>query len=510
VVEYDGASRDSKTRESVLLQAAGVSKTFGGAKALSGVNLEVYSGEVHALLGANGAGKSTLIKILSGIHQPDAGTIFWAGRPVTIRTLSDVRNHAIATMFQHLNVPGELTVAEYLTLGREGSGLLSVTHTRAQAKTALEQLGVEIDLAKLCNQLSVAELELLEIARAISQDAQLVIMDEPTASLGSVEVEQLFRVIQRLRERNVSVIYVSHKLEEVLAICDRATVIKDGKNVGTVEIAQTDQHALLTMMVGSFARAETHRRSSAVTGSTVLKVTDLATEKGLSRINFTLRRGEILGVYGLMGAGRTELLQSIYGCDRITAGSVAVDEELVTIRSPYVARSLGIGLVPEDRIREALIPDSSVAGNLSLASGHRVSSYGIFRPKREKLIASEMINRMGIKTSGSDAPISTLSGGNQQKVVFGRWLVAGVRILLLDDPTVGVDVPAKQEIYRTIRELAKQGVAILLCSSELSEILSLADRVLVMHRKSVVADLLRDQTNAEQLERLSILGTRER
>lgn len=491
-----------------LLEARAITKSFGGARALSGAHLSVLPGEVHALLGANGAGKSTLIKVINGLHRPDSGELLWDGSPLVVKTLADARGVGIATMFQHLNVPGDLTVAEYLTLGRE-SALATVirpARNRSLAESSLSELGIELELSRLCNTLSVAEKELMEISRAVSQKARLVIMDEPTASLGAEEVDRLFSVVNRLRARGVAIVYVSHKLEEVLAITDRSTVLRDGATVGTVATAGCDEATLLAMMVGKYAPIEGVPTARPVQAREVLTLRDVSTSTGISNASFALHEGEILGVYGLMGAGRTELLRAIYGVDRITVGQLEVDGAPVVLRSPAHARKLGMGLVPEDRIREALIPDYSVSANLTLAAPGTTTRYGWFSRSRERQRGESAIADIGIKAPAPDASIMTLSGGNQQKVVLGRWIVAGTRILLLDDPTVGVDVPAKHEIYRQIRSLAASGVSVILCSSELSEILHLADRIIVMHRKRVVAQVARAATDANKLERLSILG----
>ena len=497
-----------QTSDSPLLEARNISKAFGGAHALKSAGLDVRPGEVHALLGANGAGKSTLIKVLNGIHRLDEGQIFWEGARVSIRNLADARALGIATMFQQLNVPSELTVAQYLTLGREvtSSSILRRGPTRTLAKESLDELGIELELDRLCGGLSVAEKELLEISRAVSQNARLVIMDEPTASLGIEEVAQLFSVIRRLRERGVGIVYVSHKLEEVLEITDRSTVLRDGSNAGTRDTADVDEAALLSMMVGSYARSEGVSTAVPVRGPEVIALRGVATESGLRDVSLALHQGEVLGIYGLMGAGRTELLRAIYGLDRITEGTVELNGSATGVKNPVHARSLGMGLVPEDRIREALIPDQSIVGNLAISSPQSTTRFGWFSKRKELALGLEAISDFGIKVHKPGASIMTLSGGNQQKVVLGRWFVAKSRILLLDDPTVGVDVPAKHDIYRLVRQLASQGVSVILCSSEVSEVLHVSDRILIMHRKRIVANLDRAEATAEELERLSIVG----
>ena len=494
--------------DDVLLHARGISKSFGGAAALSGVDLTIRPGEVHALLGANGAGKSTLIKAITGIYRADEGMLRWNGEEVTVRSLAGSIELGIATMFQQLNVPEDLTVAEYLTLGREQTrlGFLNKSGSRRAAQQSLADLGVTLDLDRDCRTLSVAERELVEIARAISLDARLVIMDEPTASLGAAEVRQLFAVIENLRARGVAVLYVSHKLEEVLAITDRSTILRDGRNAGELDTDGASEDDLLELMVGDYARSEGVSTARAVSDSAALQLRGVSTTSGLQSIDLALHSGEILGVYGLMGAGRTELLRAIYGLDRITEGELILEGKSTSIASAVEATRLGIGLVPEDRVREAMILDATVAANVTLSAPRSTGRYGFFARSREQKVAKDVVSSIRIKVPSVEAPITALSGGNQQKVVIGRWLVAKSRILLLDDPTVGVDVAAKHEIYRLIKELTEQGVSVIVCSSELPEILHLADRIAIMHRKRIVNTILRDDADPEDLIRQSIVG----
>jgi ribose transport system ATP-binding protein len=493
---------------SELLEARGIVKTFGGATALDGVRLEVQQGEVHALLGANGAGKSTLIKVLAGIHRADAGTISWRGEPLQVRNLREAADAGIAVMFQQLNVVEDLTVGQYLSLGREKSrfGVIERNHSEQLAEEALRTVGVRIPLRRSAASLSVAERELVEIARAVSLDARLVIMDEPTASLGEPEVAQLFEVIDRLRARGVAVVYVSHKLEEVLAITDRATVFRDGKNAGTVITAQSDKESLLHLMVGDQPpRVRPHARP--IGQARALELVNVSTRTGLRGISLTLHRGEILGVYGLMGAGRTELLRACYGLDPIESGEMLLDGLPFRPKSPRDATEAGFGLVPEDRVREALIPDGSVAFNITLAAESKVTSGFIIDRRKEHRLAASAVESIGIKIPSLAATIGSLSGGNQQKVVFGRWLVSEARILLLDDPTVGVDVAAKADIYEIIRAMTDSGVSVLVCSSELEELLLLSDRIAILHQRSLVGMVDPHSSEAASVIRRAIVGT---
>jgi ABC-type sugar transport system ATPase subunit len=494
------------TKTESLLVADGITKRFGGVPALTDVHLAVNPGEVHALIGANGAGKSTLIKALAGVHRPDAGTVWWQGEPAEFRNLNDAMTAGMAVMFQQLNVVDDLTVGEYLTLGREATrhGWLSGRRDYAAASSAFEQVGIEIPLSKSAGALSTAEQELLEITRAVSADARLVVMDEPTASLGQVEIERLFEVIRGLRKRGVAVLYVSHRLEEILALTDNVTVLRDGRNAGDIATADADRGTLLEMMVGTRTRKQI-ARSLREPGGELLRVEHLSAPTGLRDIDLTLRAGEVLGLYGLMGSGRTELMEALYGMSPHT-GLIAVEGKEVDVRSPSEATSLGFGLVPEDRIHQGLIAEASVAGNLTISAPQKTTKNGIFNSRRERADARELVREVGIKTASVTAPVTSLSGGNQQKVVIGRWLFAETKILLLDDPTVGVDVAAKDEIYRLVLTLADSGSGVIVCSSELDELLTLADRIMVLHRGAIVASVPVDGAEAETLVRTAIIG----
>jgi ABC-type sugar transport system ATPase subunit len=490
-----------------ILRAQSIVKKFGGAAALAGVDLEVSPGEVHALLGANGAGKSTLIKVIAGIHLADSGAITWMGGQHRFRDLRESMAAGIATMFQQLNVVEDLSVRGYLSLGRERTrfGLVDHRAESAVATEALARVGVDIDIRRSMRDLSVAERELVEIARAVSMDARLVIMDEPTASLGEAEVERLFGVIHGLRRDGVSVIYVSHKLKEVLDICDRATVLRDGRNAGTVEIRDVSTDDLLELMVGHQPVLATGRARQLSTSASI-ELVNVSTVAGLRGVNLSVREGEIFGLYGLMGAGRTELLRAIYGLDPLTSGSMTYQGSPWEPKTPTRAVRSGVGLVPEDRVREAMIPDASVADNLVLSAPSEVTRGVVVSRRREASVADASIRRIGIKVPSLSSPITALSGGNQQKVVLGRWLLADSRLLLLDDPTVGVDVAAKNEIYRLVREMAESGRTVIVSSSELDELLALCDRIAVMHRGAIVNTIHNQDGDARVLIRQSITG----
>lgn len=491
-----------------ILEVSDLVKTFGGEVALGGVGLAVRPGEVHALLGANGAGKSTLIKCVTGIHVPDSGDIVWQGRQHRFRSLRESIAVGIATMFQQLNVVEDLSVSGYLCLGRESvrRGMIDRKATAIMAEESLARVGVDMDVNAQMGSLSVAERELVEIARAASLSAQLVIMDEPTASLGEAEVDRLFTVIEGLRREGVAVIYVSHKLKEVLAICQRATVLRDGRNAGTIDVAGASTDDLLELMVGRQPPLKP-KGPPTVSSRPLLELDRVSSAEGVRDITMTVHEGEVVGIYGLMGAGRTEVLRCIYGLEPVTAGSMRLQGRPWQPRSARSAVRAGLALVPEDRVREAMIPDVSVAGNISVSSPSEFTSKGIVNAARERELARSVVDDVGIKTAGVEALITALSGGNQQKVVLGRWMAAKSVLLLLDDPTVGVDVAAKNEIYAIIEQLAGTGTSVILCSSELDEIASVCDRVIVMHQGRIVSSVKAGDGDAESLIRQAIMGS---
>ncbi len=499
----------STARSEPLLEVRGIVKRFGGATALGGVDLTVYPGEVLGLLGANGAGKSTLIKILAGLHRQDGGEIRWQGELLSPRSTHDSEAAGIAVMFQQLNVVEDLTVGEYLSLGRERArlGVIRRRSTDKIAADALAAIGVDLPLRRSARTLSAAERELVEIARAVSMNARLVIMDEPSASLGEHEVERLLTVIRQLKAHGVAVVYVSHKLDEVIEITDRSTVLRDGMNAGELRTADTDKDAILRLMVGDRAYKMSPRERSIKTDP-VLVLTDVTTAAGINNVSLSVHRGEIVGVYGLMGSGRTELLRACYGIDPIVSGSMTLNGRPFRPRTPRAAVRSGIGLVPEDRVREAMIRDASVAANLTIGAGRRIVRGGMFRDRhREDRLAADVVTTVGIKVPSISAPIGSLSGGNQQKVIFGRWILAESDLLLLDDPTVGVDVAAKADIYQIVRDLTDRGASVLICSSELEELLILADRIAVLHHGAVVDIVDPAAADAAVVIRQSIVGT---
>ena len=494
-----------------LLTMRGIAKRFAGVLALRGVDFEVRRGEVHALLGENGAGKSTLINILSGVFSDYEGEIVLDGKPVSFHRPAQAQEAGVATIHQELNLVPEMSVAENLFLGREPRTPLRLLDRRQLARDArelLESAGVDIDPARSVRSLRVGEQQLVEIAKALSLDARILIMDEPTSALAEAEVERLFAVIRELRRREVAIIYISHRLEELPAVADRATVLRDGSLVGTVPIAETPRGDLIRMMVGQ-PIANLFPDAHAQGGDELLVVNGLTVrprrpKPGRSEprdVSLRVRRGEIVGLAGLMGSGRTELLQRILGIGPPAArsGEVRLAGEPFAPRSARAAIAAGVCLVPEDRKTDGLVLGQSVGANVTLAALRDFARAGIVRVGRERRAIDRSIGEVGIKAPGRAAAVRTLSGGNQQKVLFARQLLTKPRLLLLDEPTRGVDVGAKAEIYELLGSLVREGVSVLVASSELPELLGLCDRILVLRSGRVAAELSREQATQEAI-----------
>ena len=485
---------------SALVALRGVCKSFAGVRVLKDVDFDVRPGEVHALLGENGAGKSTLIKIIAGVHAPDSGTIRVGDEVLKAVTPRDAARGGIATVDQELLLFPELTVAENVFLGhapRTGLGTLDWQAMRRTARQLLDELdSPDLDVDAKVGTLSVANRQRIEIAKALSQNATMLIMDEPTAALADADVRRLMAVVKRLRNRGVGIVYVSHKQPEIFEIADRVTVLRDGALIGTRPIAEVSEASLVAMMVG---REIDHLfpKPEPKIGETILKVEGLSFGDRVRGVSFELRRGEILGLAGLVGAGRTELALTLFGITPATAGTIEIDGRPVAIASPRQARSLGIAYVPEDRGLQGLVKPMTVAENTSMAALGKITR-GIFidfRAEAKRALMS--IKQLGIRTRGPAQVVGQLSGGNQQKVVLGKWLEIAPRILIMDEPTRGIDVGAKAEIHALMGRLAQEGLAILMISSELPEVLGMSDRVLVMHGGRLVTTLDRSEANPE-------------
>jgi len=485
-----------------LLQATNISKHFAGVQALKGVSFELRAGEVHALVGENGAGKSTLIKIITGAHQPDSGTLQVNGQLIANNDPVQSRRLGIAAIFQQPALFPDLTVMENIALGLEKKGWwrrIRWQERRRRAEALLRKIGADIGPDTVVQSLSMPEQQLVEIARALGADARVLIMDEPTASLSEREVERLFQVIREARGRGVGIIYISHRLDELFQVADRVTVLRDGNNVQTCPLADVDKAELIRLMVGRQLTAIFPKKEVPL-GDVVLELRGIGCwESAVRGINLQVRAGEIFGLAGLVGAGRTELARIIFGLDRADEGTIYLRGREVVIDSPACAIRHGIAYVPEDRRRHGVILDMDVAANTTLAILQRMSKAGRFDFARERSLADDFVKRLGIKTASITAPVGDLSGGNQQKVALARWLATKPGVLILDEPTQGVDVGAKAEIHRLMGELSELGLAIVLISSELPEILGMSDRIAVMHGGRIMDTLERGAATQEKI-----------
>jgi rhamnose transport system ATP-binding protein len=485
-----------------LISLSGISKSFAGIRVLKDISFDVRPGEVHALLGENGAGKSTLIKVMAGVHRPDGGEIRISGIKTELSSPKVARAHGIAIVYQELLLFPELSVAENIFIGhapRKAWGGLDWSAMRAKARALLDDLDSQhIDVDTKVGTLSVANRQRVEIAKALSQDARVVIMDEPTASLAEADVRQLMRIVKRLRDRGVGIVYVSHKLPEIFALADRVTVLRDGAYIGTKDIAEVDERTLVSMMVGR-SIDQLFPKSEAAIGAPVLELRNVSYSNTVRNASLTLRAGEILGIAGLVGSGRTELALTIFGITPATSGEIRLDDKPIKITSPAQARDLGIAYVPEDRGLQGLVRPQTIAENIVHAILARISHLFMVDRGKEQSLANDFIQRLGIRTRGPHQIVRQLSGGNQQKVVLAKWLAAHPRILIMDEPTRGIDVGAKSEIHALMSRLAAEGLAILMISSELPEVLGMSDRILVMQSGKIVGEFERKDATPENV-----------
>lgn len=484
-----------------LLEMKGITKEFPGVKALKGVDFSLDAGEIHALLGENGAGKSTLMKVLSGVYTKDTGSIELDGQAVEIADPRHAQALGIGIIHQELNLVPELTVMENIFLGREpvmALGFIEWKSMWKQAQEILTRLGSSIAPDAIVSELSIGEQQMVEIAKALSYETKILIMDEPTAALTGRETEHLFSIIRQLAASGVGIVYISHRMEELFALSNRITVMRDGAYIGTVKTAETTFDQLVKMMVG---REMTVRfpKETAPIGSEVLIVENLVRKGVLHNISFSVRAGEVVGVAGLMGAGRTEMARAIFGADPIDGGTITVAGKKATISSPADAIRAGIGLITEDRKHQGLVLSLSVGENITMAALDTVSSHTFVSSTGEQKLVSQQIDSLKIRTPGAEQLVKNLSGGNQQKVVIAKWLATNPNVLIMDEPTRGVDVGAKAEIYQIMNMLTAAGVGILMISSELPEILGMSDRVLVMHQGKLMADMPVDGATQEKI-----------
>ncbi|GAB3916809.1 sugar ABC transporter ATP-binding protein [Larkinella terrae] len=490
-----------------ILTVHGLTKSFSGVKALDQVRLNLRKGEVHALMGENGAGKSTFMKILIGLHSPDAGEIFFEGSELKASHVSEMLKKGISMIHQEILIVPELTVAQNIFLGRETQGGLfgwiDEKKLNQQAAVLLEQMGVNISPTAKMKYLSVAEMQMVEIAKALSNDARVIIMDEPTSALSDKEVATLFSIIRDLKKKGVAIIYISHKMDEIFEISDTITVLRDGKYIDTRPAADLTINTLIQLMVGReidslFPDSTSHK------GAEVLSVKNLSRAGKFSGINFEVYAGEVLGIAGLMGAGRTEIARAIFGLDAVDSGEIYLKGKQLIIKTPQDAIRQGIGYVSEDRKGLGFIPGMSVKHNITLSSLPNHARGLFIQDKSEAATAAKMIADLRIKTAGADQKVMFLSGGNQQKVVIGKVLLASPDLVILDEPTRGIDIGAKFEIYKLINRLVSDGIAVIMISSELPEILGMSDRILVLSQGKQTALLTRAEATQETIMRYAV------
>jgi ribose transport system ATP-binding protein len=494
--------------EPPLLEVRQATKQFPGVRALKGVDLTLRKGEVLAVIGENGAGKSTLMKILAGVQLPDTGEFLLDGEPQEIRSVHDALARGVALIHQELNLASNLDVGSNIFLGREPLrfGLIDRGRIRDECRQHLEAVGLDVDPETIVDTLPIGRQQMVEIAKALSINARVLIMDEPTSSLSQREAESLFKVIKDLRKRGVSIVYISHRLGEVRELADRVTVLRDGENAGELARGEISHDAMVRLMVGrdvsQFYQHEPHPP-----GGVVLEAKGVRTPAHPGHeLDFSVRAGEIVGIAGLVGAGRTELLQTLFGVTPSLGGEIRIEGSVVNPQSPIEAIRVGLALAPEDRKQQGLALGMAVRENMSLPSLRRDHYLGFLNRGKENDISVEMIRNMRIKTPSAEQVVRYLSGGNQQKVVLGKWLAMKPRLLMLDEPTRGIDVGAKAEIYALMEKLAKTGVAILFVSSEMEEILGMSDRALVMHEGRIEGELKREELSEESVMRLATGG----
>lgn len=496
-------------KENIILKMKHIRKEFPGVVALDDISLELREGETHALLGENGAGKSTLIKILAGIHSPDKGEIFINGQKVDIRGVQDAKKYKISVIHQELCLAANMTVAENIFLGRMDANKIGLVNDREmirKAREIMERFGMEGILPTMkVAELTTAQQQMVEIAKALSLNARIIVMDEPTSSLAEKEVKKLFDFIEGLKKQNISIIYISHRLEEIFQMCDTITVIRDGQYVATVPVSEVDNERLMSMMVGREFKSIFPPKNFNI-GKGLLRVENLSRGDGLSGINFELREKEILGFYGLVGSGRTEIMRMLFGIDAIADGRIFLEEKEVIIKTPRDAIDAGIVLAPESRKDEGLVLIQDIEYNITLAILKQViHGIKLNRKVHDKLI-EDYGKRLRIKTPSYKQRVINLSGGNQQKVVLAKWLPTKPKVLILDEPTRGIDVGAKQEIYQLITELAQNGVGIILVSSELPEVVNLSHRVVVMREMKQAGILEQDDITQDKIIKYALEG----
>lgn len=490
------------------IEMRGINKAFGGNPVLQNAGFVLADGEIHALMGENGAGKSTLMKILTGVYTRDAGTVIVNGKEVIYNNAQEAEKEGIVFIHQELNVLFDLTVEENMFLGKEIHNRFGVCNKKAMQKEVrriLDVLGVNIKPDAKMDTLSVGQQQMIEIAKALMVDAKVIIMDEPTAALSQSETVTLFKVVRSLKEKGVSIVYISHRMEEIFELCDRITILRDGQYVGTRNIPETNMDEIVKMMIGREIGERYPERDTRL-GEVIFEVKNLNCPGIFQNVNFNVRAGEVLGVAGLMGAGRTEIMQSIFGNIPHVTGQIFMNGQEIHNKNPWDAMDNGIGFITEDRKIEGLMLEKSIMENISIANLGRISQKGVLNKKREQEMTQQGIEDLHIKCTGAQHACGNLSGGNQQKVVFAKWIFTEPKVLILDEPTRGVDIGAKKEIYSIINKLADTGVAIIMVSSELPEILGMSDRIMVVHEGKIGGFIDKNEANQENIMILATGG----
>ncbi len=485
----------------------GIDKAFGSNQVLKGAGFELKDGEVHALMGENGAGKSTLMKILTGVYTRDAGTVCVDDKEVLYKSPQEAEKAGIVFIYQELNVLFDLTVEENLFMGKEITkkfGICDKKAMRQKAQEVMDKMGVNIPINAIMSDLSVGQQQMVEICKALMVDAKVLIMDEPTAALTQSETEGLFKLIKSLRKKGVSIVYISHRMEEIFELCDRITILRDGTYVGTEYIKDITMDDIVRMMIGREIGERYPKREGVTIGKEMLRVEGLTKTKKFENVNFSVKAGEVLGVSGLMGAGRTEIMQAVFGNLPFESGQVYIEGKPVKLKSAKDAIEAGIGFITEDRKTEGLLLEKSISDNIVLANLDKTSTKSVIKKNKVNELVKKGIDEFRIKCFGPDHECNNLSGGNQQKVVFAKWVYTDPKILILDEPTRGVDIGAKKEIYSVINDLAAKGVAIILVSSELPEVLGMSDRIMVVHEGRITGFI--DAADADQ-EKVMTLAT---
>lgn len=480
-----------------------VSKSFGGVQALKNVTFKVRPGEIMALVGENGAGKSTLMKILAGAYTKDKGEILVDGKVVEVNNPQKGRRLGINIIYQELTIVPDITVAENIFLSNlpAHNGIIQWSKLNQKAEELIQSIGFNINPKTIAGNLSVAHQQIVEICKALSHDARILILDEPTAVLAPSEVKILFKVLKNLKEKEVSIIYISHRLEEVLEIADRVTVLKDGEVTGTGIPKEMGKDNIINLMIGREI-TDMYPKRDAETGKEIFKIENLKTDK-VENVSFTVRAGEVFGIAGLVGSGRTEIAKAIFGVDPVQTGIIYLKNQPLKNKSPKEAVSKGIGMVPENRKEEGVILDMTVRENITMTTLKSISQLGFIKNRPESSFCQQLVEKLRIKTGSIDVPVNNLSGGNQQKVALAKWFGTNLKLIILDEPTRGIDVGAKVEIYKLINELSRQGLGVIMISSEMTEIIGMCDRAAVMHRGKMAGILEKDDLNEENIMRLA-------